>query len=99
MNGRYPLVPMRYPVFFRHFIGRVKPDRESKGAYDARFNHAYRHFFETMWPEGLTLLAPPCDPMPMPLRDLVNLMLRHRRVTGIMRKMLTRFSDPYRAEI
>lgn len=98
-NGRYPLVPMRYPVFFRHFIGRVKPDRESKGAFDARFNHAYRHFCEAMRPEALPLIAPPADPMPMPLRDLANIMLRHHRGAGILRRMLTRFADPYSAEI
>ena len=57
-NGRYPLVPMRYPVFFRHFIGRIKPDRESKGAFDARFNHAYRHFCEAMRPERSAVAGP-----------------------------------------
>ena len=37
--------------------------------------------------------------MPMSLSDLANLMLRHHRGAGIMRRMLTRFADPYRAEI
>lgn len=99
MNGRYPLMPWTYPVFFRHFIGRVKPDRVSNGVHDARFNQAYRHFFEMMLPEALPLLAPPGSRMPMPLSELVNLALKHRRGSGIMRTMLTRFADPYRAEI
>lgn len=98
MNGRYPMVPWRYPVFLRHFIGKIKPDRDSRGIHDARFNQAYRHFFEMLLPEALPLLASPCDPMPMPLGDLAKLMLRHHRGTGILRRMLTRFADPYRAE-
>ncbi len=96
-NSRYPLMPWRYPVFLRHFIGRNKPDRDSKGVYEARFNQAYRHFCETLFPEGLPLLAPPCNPMPMSLGDLSNIVLRHIRGTAIMRDMLTRFPDPYRA--
>lgn len=99
MNGRYPLMPWRYPVFLRHFIGRIKPDRESKGIHDARFNHAYRHFCETLLPEAVPLIAPPCNPMPMSLGDISNVVLRHIRGTAIMREMLTRFPDPYKAEI
>lgn len=97
-NARYPLMPWRYPVFLRHFIGRIKPDRHSKGVHDARFNHAYRHFCETLLPEALPLIALPCNPMPMSLGDLSNLVLRHVRGTSLVREMLTRFPDPYKAE-
>lgn len=102
MNERYPLVPWRYPVFIRHFIGRIKPDRDSQGIHDARFNRAYRDFLlmtHMMPPEALPLLAPPCDPMPTSLSALVNLLLRVHRGAAILRQMLTRFADPYRAEI
>lgn len=98
-NGRYPLMPWRYPVFLRHFIGRVKPDKESRGIHDARFNHAYRHFCEILLPEALPLIAPPCNPMPMSLPDISNLVLKHIRGTAILRQMLTRFPDPYKAQL
>jgi hypothetical protein len=98
MNGHYPLMPWRYPVFLRHFIGRIKPDRDVKGAHDARFNQAYRHFCQTLLPEALPLISPPGNPMPMSMGDLSNLVLRHIRGTSLMREMLTRFADPYKAE-
>jgi hypothetical protein len=91
------MMPWRYPVFLRHFIGRTKPDRESKGVLEARFNQAYRHFCETLLPDALPLIAPPCNPMPMSMGDLSNVVLRHIRGTSLMRDMLTRFHDPYKA--
>ena len=92
-------MPWRYPVFLRHFIGRVKPDKDTKGSHDARFNHAYRHFCETLMPEALSLIAPPSNRMPMSLGDISNVVLRHIRGTAIMRETLTRFPDPYKAQI
>jgi hypothetical protein len=99
MNARYPLMPWRYPVYLRHFIGRVKPDRDTKGIHDARFNQAYRHFCETMLPEALPLIALPGNRMPMSLGDISNVLLQHIRGTAIMREMLTRFPDPYKTQV
>jgi hypothetical protein len=98
MNARFPMMPWRYPVFLRHFIGRTKPDKESKGFLEARFNQAYRHFCETLLPEALPLIAPPCNPMPVAIGDLSQMFMKHILSTGIMRELLTRFSDPYKAE-
>jgi lipopolysaccharide biosynthesis glycosyltransferase len=98
MNGRFPMMPWRYPVFLRHFIGRMKPDKESRGHLEARFNQAYRHFCETLLPEALPLIAPPCNPMPVSMGDLSHMFLKHILNTNIMRDMLKRFADPYKAE-
>jgi hypothetical protein len=99
MNARYPLVPWRYPVFLRHFIGKIKPDRESRGGHDARFKAAYRHFCETLLPDALPRLAPPCDPRPMSLREVSSIVLNHLSGRDILRTMLARYPDPYQARI
>ncbi|MFC3085913.1 glycosyltransferase family 8 protein [Tabrizicola soli] len=99
LNGRYPLIPVRYPVFFRHFVSRKKPDRDSSGWFDTRFNHAYREFYATFFPEALEKLAPPCDPAPIPLVEASRIMLRHFRGMGLVKAMIDRHPDPYRARI
>jgi lipopolysaccharide biosynthesis glycosyltransferase len=97
LNGRYPLVPMRYPVFLRHFVSRKKPDRDSSGWFDARYNHAYREFFTALMPEALPRLAPACNPAPMPVIEAARIVLRHVKGMGLVQDVLARFPDPYRA--
>lgn len=97
VNSRYPLVPMRYPVFIRHFIGKPKPDQTSARQFDVRFNAAYRAFCEALMPESLASLAPLGDPSPMPLGEVLRLVLRHLSARDSFRALIARHDDPYRA--
>jgi lipopolysaccharide biosynthesis glycosyltransferase len=98
-NGRFPLVPSRYPVFMRHFIGPLKPNLDVKGHYDARFRQAYADFFRTHMPEKLVDLAPPCNPNPMSIVQASRIVLRHLQAQKLMTAGLARFSDPWHVRI
>ncbi len=97
LNGRYPLIPMRYPVFLRHFVSKVKPDRDQTGWHDARFNAAYRHFMTQLMPELLPKLSPACNPVPMTLTQASRLVLRHFKGRQFVADILARHPDPYGA--
>ena len=98
-NHRLPLVTARYPVFIRHFIGRKKPDQESSGVLEARFNHAYREFLTQYMPDLLPKLAKPADPAPMPFPEAMLIVLRHYLARNIVAEVLKRHPDPYTAII
>lgn len=51
------------------------------------------------FPEALEKLAPPCDPAPIPLVEASRIMLRHFRGMGLVKAMIDRHPDPYRARI
>lgn len=95
-NIGLPLVTLRFPVFVRHFIDKEKPDRDSSGKLDARFNLAYRAFFGHYDPDYLPRLAPPCDPAPMSLRDLARIAWGHMKGHEVARRLIARHPDPYR---
>ena len=99
LNGRYPLVPMRYPVFLRHFVSDVKPDRDSSGWHEARFNQAYRDFLTNFMPDGLGKLAAPCNPAVMTFKDASRIVLRHVMGARLVSDVLARHPDPYRARV
>jgi lipopolysaccharide biosynthesis glycosyltransferase len=99
LSGRLPLVPHRYPVFLRHFVSQVKPDRDSSGRFEARFNLAYREYMTRFAPDQLQSLAPPGDPMPMSLADALKAVFRHVSSRGIVSDILRRFPDPYVAQV
>jgi lipopolysaccharide biosynthesis glycosyltransferase len=94
-NDRLPLAAFSYPVFLRHFIGRVKPDRYSGPKLDARFNQAYRGFIDTHMPELLPKIAPLPDPSPLRLRDIAKIGLEHLATTEVLAAALARHPDPY----
>ena len=96
LSGRLPLVSARYPIFVRHFITHKKPDRDSSGWLDARFNNAYRDFLTKFMPERLVDLAPPCDPAPMSFRDAAGIVFRHLQSIRLAGDILARHPDPYR---
>ena len=98
-NFRYPLVPMRYPVFMRHFIGSTKPDRDGEGLFDARFRQAYADFFRLYFPEKLASLPPPGDPTPMSLGQMGRIGVKHLMAQDTMAAGLARFSDPWQVRI
>lgn len=98
-NIGLPLVTLRFPVFVRHFIDKEKPDRDSSGRLDPRFNLAYREFFGRHDPDYLPKVAPPCDPAPMSIRDAARIVWRHFKAQEISRKMIARHPDPYRPRI
>jgi lipopolysaccharide biosynthesis glycosyltransferase len=98
-NYRLPLVTWRYPVFFRHFIGPKKPDREAEGVLEARFNHAYREFLTQRMPDLLPKLAKAADTAPMPFAEAMLIVLRHYLARNIVADMLKRYPDPYTAII
>lgn len=99
LNGMYPLVPMRHPVFIRHFVSGKKPDRDSEGWHEARFLLAYREFFTQFMPEELPTLAAPAPRNPMALRDVWRIAIRHLRGMALVDEMLSRYPDPYCAII
>lgn len=97
LTARLPLVTLRYPVFLRHFIAKSKPDKESEGKVDPRFNLAYREFMTQFMPELLPTLAPQCDPTPVSLKDLSRMVLKHLGASRLIADFLARTPDPYRA--
>jgi lipopolysaccharide biosynthesis glycosyltransferase len=99
LNGRLPLIPMRYPVFMRHFISRLKPDQDPQGWHDARFNHAYREFMTLFAPELLPKLSPPGNTAPMSLRAASGMLVRHIRTMSYVAEIIRRHPDPYKAII
>jgi Glycosyl transferase family 8 len=98
-NFRFPLVPYRYPVFLRHFVGPTKPDRDAKGLLEARFRQAYADFFRLHFPERLAGLPPPVDPGPMPFMKAAHLVLRHLQAQKLMAEGLARFGDPFDVKV
>lgn len=98
-NSGLPLVTLRFPVFVRHFITSEKPDRESKGRLDPRFNLAYREFFGRFDPAYLPKVAPLCDPAPMTLKDAAKIVWRHLLVRELSRKLIARHPDPYQPRL
>lgn len=95
----FPLVPLRYPVFIRHFIGPKKPFRESRGGLDVRISQSYAAFFRQFFPERLAELAPPCDPAPMSFGQVMRIAYRHMMSRSIVADRLSRFPDPYVARL
>jgi hypothetical protein len=98
-NDRLQLLPLRYPVFFNHFSGSKKPDRESTGLHGARYNAAYRAFFAAFMPEVLDRIAPPCDPAPIVAKRAVGLVVRHIMAARLVGEIIARHPDPYRARL
>lgn len=96
-NSRLLLVPFRYPVFLRHFIGGNKPDRHSGRMLEARFNLAYREFLTQLMPEYLPDLAPQGDPSPLKLREIGKLVMEHVLARKVMAAAIDRHGDPYQA--
>jgi lipopolysaccharide biosynthesis glycosyltransferase len=96
-NTRLPLVPNRYPVFLRHFIGTLKPDRSTSTTIEVRYNQAYRDFLQQFMPELLPQLAPLPDPVPLTFRQVAKMMLDHIMARGIVSEHLKRHPDPYKA--
>ena len=96
-NARLPLVTVRYPVFVRHFIGAKKPDRDTNGLLDVRFNQAYREFLSQLMPELLAKLAPPPDPAPISLKQASFIALKHFLARKVAADVLKRHPDPYTA--
>ena len=97
LSHRYPLVPMRYPVFVRHFVGGNKPDRKSPVRHEARFNLAYHQFFTTFMPDMLLRIAPPGDPSVMTFKDAARIVLLHVMGARLVSDILARYPDPYKA--
>lgn len=99
LSARLPLVTLRYPVFVRHFIAATKPDRDSSGKLDPRFNLAYREFVTRFMPDYLPTICPPCDPAPVSFRELSKMVLKHVGSSRLIGDFLARHPDPYRAKI
>ncbi|MBA3911229.1 MAG: hypothetical protein C0524_15490 [Rhodobacter sp.] len=99
LTDRLPLITARYPVFLRHFISVTKPDRDSSGKLDPRFNLAYREFLTNFIPELLPTLAPPCDVTPIGLKDLAKMALKHLGASRLIADFLADHPDPYRANL
>lgn len=97
MNQTLPLVPMRYPVFFRHFVNAKKPDRDATGRHEVRFIQAYRDFFEKHLPEALGRLPAPFSAAPMSLKQSAYLVLWHLQGAKLVNDIIARHPDPYRA--
>jgi Glycosyl transferase family 8 len=94
-HTRLPLVPVRYPVFLRHFIGNSKPDRDSSTLLEARFNQAYREFAVNFMPDLLPKLAPAPEAVPISFKSASWIALRHLMARGTVTEVLARHSDPY----
>jgi hypothetical protein len=99
LNVRLPLVTLRYPVFVRHFIAATKPDRDSSGKLDPRFNLAYREFVARFMPDYLPTICPPCDPAPVSFKELSKMVLKHVGASRLIGDFLAGHPDPYRAKI
>ena len=96
-NNRYPLLGMAYPIFLRHFIGTLKPDRRAGPFLDVRYNQAYREFLGNFVPELLPRLVPMPKPKPMTLKQLAVVVARHLMSQGQARDLLQRHADPFKA--
>lgn len=94
-----PLLDRTSPVFIRHFIGRLKPDKVAGKGIDRRFTQAYRSFAEQLMPEILPLL-PDLPPMPpVSLADASKIALRQHQDGRRLAAVFARFADPYAALI
>jgi lipopolysaccharide biosynthesis glycosyltransferase len=96
-SRRLPFATFRYPVFLRHFIGPVKPDRYSGPNLAARHNQAYRDFLTQMMPDHLPGVAPAPDPSPLTLGEIARFTLEHLRARPALSALFARHADPYRA--
>lgn len=96
-SRRLPLATFRYPVFLRHFIGPVKPDRYSGPNLPARHNQVYRDFLAQFMPDRLATLAPPPDPFPPRLGEIVRMTYEHMLARKALDAAFARHPDPYRA--
>lgn len=99
ISDRMPFMTLSYPVFLRHFIAKTKPDKDTTGKMDPRFNLAYREFLTNFMPEHLPRLSPQCDPSPLPFRRLAKHLMKHVASTQMLKQFIGRFPDPYRARI
>ena len=97
VTRRLPFASFRYPVFLRHFIGPVKPDRYAGPNLDARHNQTYHDFLAQMMPELLAKLPPAPDPAPLTLREIARFSLEHLRARSALTALFARHADPYRA--
>jgi lipopolysaccharide biosynthesis glycosyltransferase len=99
INHSLPLIPMRYPVFFRHFVSSRKPDRDAVGWHEARFNQAYREFMTALMPDRASKVAPLFDSAPMSFKEVAGMVYKHIMGARLVSDVITRFPDPYRALI
>lgn len=96
---RLPMVTQTYPVFLRHFIGSLKPDRTSGRQMEPRFNLAYREFLTQFFPELLSKLAPPPLTEPLTLGEVFRIGVEHVLARSQAAAILARYPDPYVALI
>jgi hypothetical protein len=93
-----PLVTHRFPIRFRHFIGREKPWRDPAGVLDARYAAGYQTFFRTFLPEAEPLI-PPWPSAPLGFREVGRIVLDNLKSQGKVDKVLSRFPDEWHVEI
>lgn len=96
-SRRLPFGSFRYPVFLRHFIGPVKPDRYKGQNLPAAYNQTYRDFLTQLMPEALPKLAPAPDPVPLTLGEIARFTVEHLRSRPTLAALLARHADPYKA--
>lgn len=94
-NDRLDLVNHCYPVFLRHFIGRMKPDRYAGRRLNARYNQAYRAFLEQFLPEHLSRVVQAADTTPLTLREVGRMAMEHLLARRVAAAELARHPDPY----
>lgn len=94
-NDRLDLVNHCYPVFLRHFIGRMKPDRYAGRRLNARYNQAYRAFLDEFLPEQLPRVAHAADTTPLTLREVGRMAMEHLLARRVAAAELARHPDPY----
>jgi Glycosyl transferase family 8 len=97
LNAFLPLMSHRYPIFIHHFIMKKKPNVDSSGLLPARFNQAYRDFMTQFRLNSLAGLAPPCDPAPLGFGTAARMVLDHVVASRMLRDLIARYPDPYRA--
>jgi Glycosyl transferase family 8 len=98
-NVNLPLVPHTYPVYFRHFVGQIKPNTDPSGRLEARFRHAYVEFFRLYMPEMIDALSPPGPSAPMPITRLSQLLLRQYKLRNTLPQAIARFKDAWDVKI
>jgi lipopolysaccharide biosynthesis glycosyltransferase len=97
VSATLPLMAQTFPVFIRHFIGRLKPNSHSGRRLDSRFNLAYREFMSRFAPEMLPALAPAPKTRPLDLKELAHMALNHANARQATDSFLARHPDPYLA--
>ncbi len=97
LEGRFPLLSLRYPVFVHHFIGRKKPNTDPGYLHPVRFNQAYRDFMTRHGLADLATLPPLKHPAALSFRDIAQFAIDHVRASPTFNEAIARHPDPYRA--